>query len=185
LRWQWLDDALHCRWGEYSLVEATLRLMRAALADDAFAPTTCSLRAGSCRPIRPLECLQDFLRERAGVDFIQAHDISRSRWTKDGLEQERFEYYFPFNYATQRHWFERATALQRLLGVRRRLPPGLKPHFGSQWFCLTRATALGVAQALARRSWRGSSRAPGFRTSSRSSRSSPASRRRSASPATA
>jgi hypothetical protein len=150
VQWHWLEDALHCRWGEYSLVEATLRLMRAALADPGFAADHLLLASGSCRPIRPLASLQAFLRERPGIDFIQAHDISKSRWTKGGLEQERFEWWFPFNYQTQRRWFERATALQRRLGVRRRLPAGLKPHFGSQWFCLTRATAEGVVRELAR-----------------------------------
>src|SRR5205085_1784291 len=67
-----------------------------------------------------------------------------------GLEQERFEYFFPFNFQTRRAWFERATALQRALGVRRRLPADLKPHFGSQWFCLRRATAADVVAMLRR-----------------------------------
>jgi hypothetical protein len=150
VQWQWLDDAVHCRWGEYSLVDATLRLMRAALADPGFAPDHLLHASGSCRPIRPLASLQAFLRERPGVDFIQAHDISRSRWTKDGLERERFEWWFPFNFVTRHRWFEFANKLQRRLGVKRRLPAGLRPHFGSQWFCLTRATAQRLVEAMAR-----------------------------------
>jgi len=150
LQWQWLDDALHCRWGEYSLVEATLRLMRAALADPAFIPDHLLHASGSCRPIRPLASLQAFLDARPGVDFIQAQDISRGRWTKDGLERERFEWWFPFNFVTQHRWFELSNRLQRRLGVRRRLPAGLRPHFGSQWFCLTRATAQRLVEAMAR-----------------------------------
>ncbi len=150
LQWQWIADAVRGRWGEYTLVDATLRLMAAALADAAFGAEHLLLASGSCRPVRPLASLQAFLRERPDLDFIQAHDIARSRWTKDGLEEERFQYYFPFNYQTQRIRFERTTALQRRLGVRRTLPAGLKPHFGSQWFCLRRDTAAGVLEMLRR-----------------------------------
>jgi hypothetical protein len=150
VQWEWLPDAVRARWGEYALVEATLRLMEAAIGDAAFAADYLLLASGSCRPIRPLASLQAYLRERPDTDFIQAHDISASRWTKGGLERERFEYFFPFNFQTHRWWFERTTALQRLLRVRRRLPAGLKPHFGSQWFCLRRATAAEVAGLLRR-----------------------------------
>jgi hypothetical protein len=150
VQWQWLPDAVRARWGEYALVEATLRLMQAALADEGFDAERLLLASGSCRPVRPLASLQAYLRERPGVDFIQAHDIALGRWTKGGLEQERFEYFFPFNYQTQRRWFERATALQRALRVRRRLPAGLRPHFGSQWFCLRRDTAAEVVGMLRR-----------------------------------
>lgn len=149
VQWQWLDDAVHCEWGEYSLVDATLRLMKAALTDPGFAADYLLLTSGSCQPIRPLASLQEFLRRRQGIDFIQAHDISRSRWVKDGLEEERLRWYFPFNFITQRRWFERACALQRRLGVRRRLPDGLRPHFGSQWFALSRGTSAAVVDAMA------------------------------------
>ena len=150
VQWQWLSDAVRARWGEYALVEATLRLMEAALRDTAFGADHLILLSGSCRPIRPLASLQAYLAERPATDFIQAHDISVSRWTKGGLEQERFEYFFPFNFQTHRWWFERTTALQRRLRVRRRLPAGLKPHFGSQWFCLRRDTAMAVVELLRR-----------------------------------
>ena len=150
LHWEWLVDAVRGRWGEYALVEATVRLFEAALADRAFAAERFLLASGSCRPIRPLASLQAFLRERPDTDFIQAHDISLGRWTKDGLERERYEWYFPFNYQTHRAWFERANRLQRRLRVRRKLPAGLRPHFGSQWFCLRAETAALVAAALRR-----------------------------------
>lgn len=138
-----------CSWGDYSLVEATHRLLGAALGDTAFAADHFALLSASCVPIRPLGSLQAFLHRRAGIDFIQAVDIAQRRWVKGGLEKERVEYRFPFNFKTQRWRFERFTALQRRLGLRRRPPPGLKIHFGSQWFCLTRATAAAVTERLA------------------------------------
>ncbi|HJV70916.1 beta-1,6-N-acetylglucosaminyltransferase [Ideonella sp.] len=141
-----------CGWGDYSLVEATHRLLRAATEDAGFQADHLVLLSASCVPIRPLGSLQEFLRRRDGIDFIQAVDIARRSWVKGGLEKERFELHFPFNFKTQRWLFERATALQRRLGIRRRPPEGLRIHFGSQWFCLTRSTAAAVTARLADRS---------------------------------
>lgn len=161
LQFELLTQRETCAWGEFSLVAATHRLMAQALADTGFQPDYLALVSGSCMPIRPLASLQEFLRRRRGIDFIQAVDISQRSWVKDGLERERFQYYFPFNFQTQRHWFERFTAWQRRLGIERTAPPGLRMHFGSQWFCLTRETAAGVVRrldepelrAFFRRSW--------------------------------
>ena len=145
---QVLAQRVACAWGEYSLVEATHRLMRAALSDPAFEADYLLLLSGSCMPIRPLSSLQEFLRRRRGIDFIQAVDIQQRSWVKDGLERERFQYYFPFNFQKQRRLFETATEWQRRLKIRRPAPEGLRVHFGSQWFCLTRNTAAKVAGRL-------------------------------------
>ncbi|MCA0177121.1 MAG: beta-1,6-N-acetylglucosaminyltransferase [Proteobacteria bacterium] len=148
---QMLGERLRCAWGSYSLVQATQRLMQTVLADTGFAADYLLLISGSCVPIRPLASLQAFLRRRQGMDFIEAVDASRRRWVKDGLEHERYQFYFPFNYQTQRRWFEWFTAAQRRLGVHRATPAGLRIHLGSQWFCLTRATAAAVCAQLERR----------------------------------
>jgi hypothetical protein len=148
-RFRFVASPVHCQWGEHSLVEATRRLMELALADD-FGATHVVLLSASCVPYRPVASLQAFLAERPDTEFIQAQDISRQRWIQDGLERERYEYYFPFNYRGRKAWFEWATARQRELGVRRKVPDGLNVHFGSQWFCLTRATVAAVAKDLAR-----------------------------------
>lgn len=148
-RFAFVADRQRCRWGDHTLVEATRRLLNLALADEAFGATHLALISSSCVPYRPVSSLQCFLAERPGMEFIQAQDIAAKRWIKDGLERERCEYYFPFNFRTQRAAFEWATARQREFGVKRKLPPGLRLHFGSQWFCLTRDTADHVARRLA------------------------------------
>lgn len=146
---QLLTDRIESQWGDYSLVEATQRLMQAALADTGFIPDYLALISGSCLPIHPFASLQEFLRRRRGIDFIEAHDISKGPWVKGGLEEERYRYYFPFNFQTQRRWFDLNVKLERILKVRRKIPDGLKIHFGSQWFCLTRETAAKVIARLA------------------------------------
>ncbi len=149
-RFRFVDEPLECRWGDHTLVEATRRLMAAALADVEFGAEYLVLLSASCVPYRPVGSLQAFLRQRPGIEFIQAQDLRQGRWIQDGLESERFEYYFPFNYRTHRRWFEWATDRQREFRIRRKVPDGLTVHFGSQWFCLTRATATAVAAELQR-----------------------------------
>jgi len=149
-RFRFVDEPLECRWGDHTLVEATRRLMAAALADAEFSAENLVLLSASCVPYRPVASLQAFLRRSPGTEFIQAQDLRHGRWIQDGLESERFEYYFPFNYRTHRRWFEWATDRQREFRVRRKVPDGLTVHFGSQWFCLTRATATAVATELQR-----------------------------------
>jgi Core-2/I-Branching enzyme len=148
-RYRFVDHPVHCQWGDHTLVEATRRMINLALADQAFAGTHLALISASCVPYRPVSSLQRFIAERPGIEFIQAQDISAQRWIKDGLERERYEYYFPFNFRTRRRWFEWLTDRQREFGIRRRVPQELKIHFGSQWFCLTRDTAAHVASRLA------------------------------------
>ena len=148
LQIEFVRQRVACHWGEYSLVEATRRLMDTVLADTSFEADYLLLCSGSCVPIRPLASLREYLRRRRGIDFIQAHDISKGPWVKDGLEAERYRHYFPLNFLRHRKAFDLLTSLQRRLRVERRMPPGLRIHFGSQWFCLTRATATGVAERL-------------------------------------
>ncbi|WP_374568520.1 beta-1,6-N-acetylglucosaminyltransferase [Ideonella sp.] len=149
-RFRFVDDRITCRWGDHTLVEATRRLMVAAISDKEFAAEHLVLISGSCVPYRPVASLQAYLRQHPGVEFIQAQDPRHRRWIQDGLESERFEYYFPFNYRTHRRWFEWLTDRQREFRIRRRVPDGLTVHFGSQWFCLTRGTAASVAAELQR-----------------------------------
>lgn len=149
-RFRFVDDRIVCRWGDHTLVEATRRLMVAALSDGEFAAEHLVLLSASCVPYRPVASLQAYLRQRPGIEFIQAQDPRQRRWVQGGLESERFEYYFPFNYRTHRRWFEWLTDRQREFRIRRRVPDGLRVHFGSQWFCLTRDTATVVAEGLQR-----------------------------------
>jgi hypothetical protein len=143
-----VENRVACSWGDYSLVEATHRMLRMALADHGFQCDYAALASASCIPIRPWSSLREFLRRRRGIDFIQAVDISQRRWVKGGLEQERCQYYFPLNFKRHQVWFDRLTQLQRLLRVRRRAPGDLRIHMGSQWFCLTRETAERVSTRL-------------------------------------
>ena len=128
-----------CAWGTFSLVAATQDAAEALLAA---APdlTHVILVSGSCLPLRPVEELRQFLARHPGSDFIESVNVRDVGWTVGGLNEERFTLHFPFSFRARRKLFDRYVALQRRLGVARRLPDGVVPHIGSQWWCLTRAT---------------------------------------------
>lgn len=139
-----LDDVLFsrrraCEWGMFGIVEATQDA--ATLLLERFNDVThVMMVSGSCLPLRPVEDLTAFLTRHPGCDFIESVTASDVGWTVDGLNEERFTLHFPFSFRKQRKLFDFHVDLQRRLRVRRRIPDGLVPHLGSQWWCLTRRT---------------------------------------------
>ena len=102
------------------------------------------LASGACLPLRPLEELKDYLAANPGRDYIESVDFRRYGWVQGGLEEERFTRRFPFSFARQRTLFEGWLNWQRKLNMKRKLPKGLVPHLGSQWWCLTRKTLAAI-----------------------------------------
>ena len=132
-----------CEWGTWGLVAATLDASELMLRDF---PTVghVFLGSGSCLPLRPVGELQSYLAARPRTDFIESVTTADVGWTVGGLDAERFTLRFPFSWRKQRGLFDTYVTLQRKLGVRRRIPVGLVPHLGSQWWCLTRATLSAI-----------------------------------------
>lgn len=130
---------IHCEWGRFSLVQATLGAAADLLARHPGLEHVVLL-SGSCLPIRPIRQLRKFLARHKGVDFIESVSVRDTRWVKDGLNEERFQLYFPVAWKRRRWLFDRLVELQRRLGVCRTMPDGLEPHLGSQWWCLTART---------------------------------------------
>ncbi len=138
-----------CGWGEWSLVEATLAALRAALA--AFPRAThFYMLSGDCMPVKSAEYAHAQL-ERDDADWIESFDFYSSDWIKTGIREERLIYRHWFNERTQKEWFYRAMNWQRRLGLRRRVPADLAMQIGSQWWCLRRRTVEWVMDFIARR----------------------------------
>lgn len=128
-----------CRWGTWSIVEATLEGCRQLLSDFPDVGHV-FLVCGTALPIRPLAELRGFLIRRPDTDFIESVTNEDVTWTIGGLDRERFTLSFPFAWRSQRRLFDLWVAVQRRLRFRRRIPKGIEPHIGSQWWCLTRNT---------------------------------------------
>lgn len=128
-----------CEWGTFGLIEATIGAASLLLRDFPEARHV-YLASGSCLPIRPVAELQAHLAAHPHIDFIESVTTADVGWTVGGLNKERFTLRFPFSWKKQRRLFDAYVRLQRRLGFQRRIPEGIVPHLGSQWWCLTRPT---------------------------------------------
>ena len=144
-------DRYRCEWGTWSIVKATQSAAELMLRDFPDARQV-FLTSGSCMPLRPLPELIGYLDQHPDTDFIESVTTSEVPWALGGLEEERFTLYFPFSWKRRRWLFDRFVAIQRALRIRRRPPPGLVPHLGSQWWCLTRRTLERILNDPNRRS---------------------------------
>ncbi|WP_226689026.1 beta-1,6-N-acetylglucosaminyltransferase [Ruegeria arenilitoris] len=134
-----------CEWGSWGIVAASQSA--AELMLDAFPDVHhVYLSSGACLPLRPVDELIDYLSDRPRVDFIESATTADVSWTIGGLDQERFTLRFPFSWRRNRKLFDAYVKLQRALGMRRKIPEGLMPHMGSQWWCLTRQTLSAILQ---------------------------------------
>lgn len=134
-----------CEWGTWSLVAATQVAATQMLARHKEVRHV-FLASGSCLPLRPVQELTDYLHERQNTDFIESVTTADVGWTVGGFDYERFVYRFPFAWRRQRLLFDGYVRLQRRLRLRRKLPNGIVPHLGSQWWCLTRQTLSAILE---------------------------------------
>lgn len=134
-----------CEWGMFGLVEATLAAAEQILREHPDLGHV-YLASGSCLPLRPHGELVAYLAAHPGTDFIESVTTRDVPWIVDGLSSERFTLRFPFSFRRQRRLFDSYVRLQRLVRFRRSSPPGLTPHLGSQWWCLTRRTLLSILE---------------------------------------
>jgi hypothetical protein len=134
-----------CEWGTWGLVAATQAASTVMLAEFE-AVRHVFLASGSCIPLRPVADLKAYLAARPMTNFIESVTTADVGWTVGGLNIERFTMRFPFSWRNQRRAFDFYVRLQRMVGFRRRIPAGLVPHLGSQWWCLTRQTLSAILQ---------------------------------------
>jgi len=134
-----------CEWGSWGIVAASQSASELMLED--FSEVShIYLASGSCLPLRPVQELIDYLTERPRTDFIESATTADVPWTVGGLDQERFTLRFPFSWKRNRFLFDRYVEIQRRLGLQRRIPVGIIPHMGSQWWCLSRQTLSAILQ---------------------------------------
>ncbi|WP_322891066.1 MULTISPECIES: beta-1,6-N-acetylglucosaminyltransferase [unclassified Yoonia] len=130
-------------WGMWGLIAASKAASR-QLLDRYPEIRHVYLASGACLPLRPIAELQAYLDARPDTDFIESVTTSDVKWTIGGLDRERFTLRFPFSWKRQRRLFDGYVRLQQVLRLRRKVPEGLTPHLGSQWWCLTRQTLTAI-----------------------------------------
>lgn len=137
------------RYKAWSMVEATLSLARAALADE---HDRYSLISGSDYPIVTNQEICAFLQS-ADLEYLTFWRLAdRPSW------QHKLQYHYPVEFISirdprsslPRRVFWAAFRRLRRFAPKRRHPEGLVPYGGSQWWTLTHAClehALGVLDA--------------------------------------
>ncbi|TRD22635.1 beta-1,6-N-acetylglucosaminyltransferase [Palleronia caenipelagi] len=130
-------DRIQCNWGDWSLVEAT-QLAASELLGTFPNLDYVLLTSGTCLPLRPVPELTTYLEDHRGVNFIESVTCEEVPWIQGGLGHERFTLRFPFSWKRTKRLFDAFVALQRRVGYKRKIPSGLVPHMGSQWWCLVR-----------------------------------------------
>jgi hypothetical protein len=129
---------IKCGWGEWSLVQATLYAVEAAV--EAFpAATHFYMLSGDCAAIKSARYAHETL-DAADVDYIESFDFFDSNWIKTGMKEERLIYRHYFNERNQKRRFYTSYNLQRRLGLTRKIPDDIQVQIGSQWWCLRRRT---------------------------------------------
>lgn len=132
-----------CDWGRFSLVRATQQAAEALMSE--FPDLThVYLASGSCLPLRPICDLMAYLAEDPLRDHIESVNALDVGWTVGGLNEERFTLFYPLDWRRHRWTFDRLVELQRSFRIARRIPKGIMPHLGSQWWCLTTATLRAI-----------------------------------------
>jgi len=134
-----------CEWGTWSLVAASQTASEMMLKSFT---EVCHvfLASGSCLPLRPVEEMVEYLGDRPMTNFIESVTTEDVPWTVGGLDAERFTLRFPFSWKRNRRLFDAYVRTQRRLKFKRRVPPGIVPHLGSQWWCLTRQTLSAILE---------------------------------------
>ncbi|MDN5788590.1 beta-1,6-N-acetylglucosaminyltransferase [Pseudorhodobacter sp.] len=134
-----------CEWGTWGIVAATQQAATVMLRDFPGVRHV-YLASGSCLPLRPVRDLVSYLDGRPRTDFIESVNTADVSWAIGGLDLERFTLRFPFSWRKQRPLFDGYVRLQRRVGFRRKIPAGIVPHLGSQWWCLTRQTLSAILE---------------------------------------
>jgi hypothetical protein len=134
-RLQFCGQRVDCAWGDISLVDATLALVREALGKAA-PYDYYVLLSGACYPLQPVEYIADFFQRRQGTEFIEAFSLPNATY---GKPVERLTHYW---IRKSRPLLGMKWRLQRLLN--KTLPArnyqrgllGAQPTVGSQWWAL-------------------------------------------------
>lgn len=128
--------SIKVNWGEASIVQATLNSMK-AIIESGEEPEYITLLSGSCYPIKSREDFCTYLNRYKGSEFIECHDISKSSWVKDGLEEERWGIFHFTNWRKNPRLFTFFHHFQRRLKISRNFPFGSTMFMGSQWWTLS------------------------------------------------
>jgi hypothetical protein len=153
-----IEDRVGVYWGGFSIVEATLRLLRQAVDEGGFQYAV--LLSGQDFPIKSNKYIESFFQAHDGKEYISYTPLPSQEWDWGPDIMERIEYYWKVDGV--RHLLEMAGSkrLQRLgwrayyrltetlyrhiPGLKIKFLPGFAPYGGPQWFAISSRCATYV-----------------------------------------
>jgi len=133
------------RWGSFSQVEATLNSLREIVAVPAFDKVV--FLSAQDFPLLPNDRLKRELARVADRELLDTVAIGRGGWPV----AFRYQYFYREGGGRiERLACALANRLLRLFKVTRRLPAGLSPYGGSQWWALSRPCVLELLGCIER-----------------------------------
>ena len=126
-------------WGGFSIVQATNDMINeAANFETTF--DYCILLSGQCFPIKSSDYIHQYFQQHNGKLFIEQIPIPHPTLPERGDHKIRYHYFFDqlgnLNTEHKKLIFKITTRIEKLLSLQRKIPTGVKPYFGSQWWAL-------------------------------------------------
>lgn len=134
-----VENRVDVKWGGFSMVEATINLIQAALSSGQdFSHLV--LISGSCYPIAPIEETVEQLGNEPERNYIKYIDMRESpdHYMKS-VERFHFFDFFDSRKGSSFNRIVRALLQKAFSPIKRKVPEGLVPYFGSQWWALSHA----------------------------------------------
>ena len=158
-----LRDRVRVYWGGFSIVEATLRLIRKAVDEGGFEYAV--LLSGQDFPIKSNRCIESFFEAHEGKEFISYTPLPPKKWGGWSPDiMERIEYYWRVDGVSHllemtgskrlQKWgwsaYSRLTTLvyRHAPSLKKKFLPGIAPYGGANWFAISSRCATYVLDYL-------------------------------------
>lgn len=131
---------VRCRWGQFSLVEATLQGLRSLTAQGTSFDHI-NLISGQDYPLKPPAEMERYLAahpKRQFINFFALH--ANNPWTQHGGAYQALQRVEGVHLAFRSRWLH--------LPLKRKLPNGWRPYGGLQWWTLTGPCVQWLMQRL-------------------------------------
>lgn len=131
-RFHVIEDRRNCDWASFTLVEVTLDLLRefrSRFPD----VTQIQLMSGSDIVLADMHNLTEHFTTHGAASCLDVHKPLERTWVRHGANEERYQFYHIVKWRDSQRGYRYQEKVQKFFGVKRQLPLGMEPLFGSQW----------------------------------------------------
>lgn len=130
-----LKHRVRCGWGQWSLVEASLRMLKEA--NNKFKTRYYYLLSEFCYPVQALNKLKLFLSKSNNCNYMECEG---SNWIKGGIREDRVLYRHFLNKRKYPKAHRYLYKVQKKLKIKKNISEKITVKYGSQWWCLANPT---------------------------------------------